>query len=1170
MQVKMSCIHRTKIMKKILIVLILLIFPLMAQADLTGTEGLAIDLSSAGAGTDFTIAFDPTELDAVTWSDNANASNIWTFDVSGTNHTMTAGNGLMTFSHAVNIIGAATIGTATSVAGDLSLYDAGTLTIYEDGDNFNITLVCNSGEAVGTLTGGLDVTGLLEAQAGLTVATTTAFSLGANQIDNGSDLLDGEMIADNTIDVDSLDWGAFTDLGEGGAVTWGNIAEGELADSTVVSADIKDDTIDSDDYAGGSIDAEHLAADIIDETKIADNGIDSEHYNDDSIDNAHINFADFTDLGDGGVVVWGNIAEGEIADAVIVDADIKDDTIQEAALDCTAGPTDNYILSYDAGTGGFTWVVDATGGNTAYDDIGDPDAATTIDFDDDETVTWTVAEDSAGSFFTINDSDADLAANTYLLHLLYSVDDNQANADYFKCEDAGGVVFSIQQDGDTVSTGSVQGATLTDGTMSINAGSLTAVVGVDGSGTISANLFAPDAADGADIGTADLEFSDIYLADGSIIYGQNDQSNTITSSATDWTFALDITVSGGNINTGNIPLVVGDATTDTITFTTDGTGNAEIVLPNDSVGDAELDWANLTDLAAGGEVTWGNIAEGELADSTVVSADIKDDAIDSADYAAGSIDEEHLNVTNAPGEGEDNYVLTYNHAATNFTWAPDADSGGATAWDDIGDPDAAATVDFTTYTQTIDIGVTDDGGPKSGLILDVTGLGAGVTDVIALEITTATNNDEDYIPIAIYDDSGSGNDLIFKIDSYGSITLSGGGVISNTALYKINFADNSDSAYFNFGGTDIDIVWSDGALNLRNSEDTDAIVNIQGKDAGEKGILRVQSDGDDKYIELYNDDTDAVLTNSAGNIIINPVGLGVVIGDNGDEDYTLTFDGDTSDGVLTYDEDNADFEFDQDVATTGTVTATEFSGGGASLTSIDAATGDSATAFFDAGTIEHEWGGLQADISGYTGLVAITGADTTAEIDALDELEGQLADVTLIYTEAIIPAAGTDPDVDAVGEFSIDSDGANEPNDVVLRSIDGGNTPLQIAMCQQQKSFQATIITPNDLADATRDACPIWSNETGMSFVVTKIEAWSDTDDTTLNVEEEDGDGANNATIDAVEIATDGTGMYYTTETTITAATVEANHLILIDFDDTDDPGWVKISICGYFLSDVD
>ena len=45
---------------------------------------------------------------------------------------------------------------------------------------------------------------------------------------------------------------------------------------------------------------------------------------------------------------------------------------------------------------------------------------------------------------------------------------------------------------------------------------------IDGSGTISANLFTPDAADGADIGTADLEFSDIYLADESYIYFGDD------------------------------------------------------------------------------------------------------------------------------------------------------------------------------------------------------------------------------------------------------------------------------------------------------------------------------------------------------------------------------------------------------------------------------------------------------------------------------------------------------------------------------------------------------------------------------------------------------------------------------------------------------------------------
>ncbi len=43
---------------------------------------------------------------------------------------------------------------------------------------------------------------------GVTITTGDPFTLGANRIDDGSDLLNGEQIADNTIDEDSPDWGA--------------------------------------------------------------------------------------------------------------------------------------------------------------------------------------------------------------------------------------------------------------------------------------------------------------------------------------------------------------------------------------------------------------------------------------------------------------------------------------------------------------------------------------------------------------------------------------------------------------------------------------------------------------------------------------------------------------------------------------------------------------------------------------------------------------------------------------------------------------------------------------------------------------------------------------------------------------------------------------------------
>ena len=90
-----------------------------------------------------------------------------------------------------------------------------------------------------------------------------------------------------------------------------------------------------------------------------------------------------------------------------------------------------------------------------------------------------------------------------------------------------------------------------------------------------------------------------------------------------------------------------------------------------------------------------------------------------------------------------------------------------------------------------------------------------------------------------------------------------------------------------------------------------------------------------------------------------------------------------------------------------------------------------------------------------------------------------------------------------------------------------------------------------------------------MSFIVTGWSAASGTDDTDLNIEETDADGQNNATVDAVSIATNGTGIFTASDTTITGATIENGHRLLLDFDDTDAPTWVKITIYGYYAADV-
>ncbi len=121
-----------------------------------------------------------------------------------------------------------------------------------------------------------------------------------------------------------------------------------------------------------------------------------------------------------------------------------------------AASQDNYIPKYDASTKTISWEADAdSGGAPTLDDIGDPDAATIILLGDTETVTFTTSQNTAGSVFTIDDTVADVTNNVYLLELKYT-DDGQANADFFKCADNNGdVKFSIQENGNTLITGTL-------------------------------------------------------------------------------------------------------------------------------------------------------------------------------------------------------------------------------------------------------------------------------------------------------------------------------------------------------------------------------------------------------------------------------------------------------------------------------------------------------------------------------------------------------------------------------------------------------------------------------------------------------------------------------------------------------------------------------------------
>jgi hypothetical protein len=275
-----------------------------------------------------------------------------------------------------------------------------------------------------------------------------------------------------------------------------------------------------------------------------------------------------------------------------------------------------------------------------------------------------------------------------------------------------------------------------------------------------------------------------------------------------------------------------------------------------------------------------------------------------------------------------------------------------------------------------------------------------------------------------------------------------------------------------------------------------------------------------------------------------------------DDDYVVAYDAD-ADGFY--------MKADAGSGASGTVTTLKEATsqvGGADIVSVDFGAG------FDLAEDPDTEINVTLDLTEYTGAAI---GSTSGEITNI-----YMGDSAVIYGQAdqsnTMTSSATgfsvnlpfglmssdDPDVAAAGKITHDTDGW-------LRVYDNS---LQKALSLMYE-VQVTIIKPNDLADAQRDAFLVYSNETGMNFVITGWKGWSDVDDTTLNIETTAADGQTNATVDAVELATNGTGVYTGADTSITAGTIANGSLIWLDFDDTDTPGIVHMTIYGYLAGDV-
>lgn len=136
------------------------------------TAGTYIDVSGGGGETaNVTVTVDATEMEAVTFGAGGNASNVWTFDLSGTDPTLTAGSALLTVGGALT-----STGTITGVAGTFT----GLLT-----GSANLTV--GNGVSAGTLTllegtgGGTNFKAFVS-PAAITADTTCTFENDANFI----------------------------------------------------------------------------------------------------------------------------------------------------------------------------------------------------------------------------------------------------------------------------------------------------------------------------------------------------------------------------------------------------------------------------------------------------------------------------------------------------------------------------------------------------------------------------------------------------------------------------------------------------------------------------------------------------------------------------------------------------------------------------------------------------------------------------------------------------------------------------------------------------------------------------------------------------------------------------------------------------------------------------
>ena len=1142
------------------------------------TAGLAIDITDAGGdGGAVTVAFDPTEITGNrTWAAGADATVAWTWDVTtGTDPSITFGNDLITASNSVTIATGKhlTLGTTQWDNGSDKIDGEQIANSTIDDDSIDWTDV-TAADITMTDAGAITASGLITGSAGVTVATGQHLTVGTTQWDNGSDAIDGERIASDTIDDDSIDFGSGTDQV--------GIADFEAAESINILTETE---IDASSELKDLMDDEQGSGYLVFNTSptfttSVDMGTSSSKTDVNMHDAGTIVFYDDGDdssvtvgpVGDGTTVlgVTGTInATGlQVGGNAVINAastwsggDLGGTGLAPTVTDLTiSGEAQGEILYYngsgweslDVGTSGKVLTTHGSGADPTW-----------------ETVTATPGGDGSPAGQVQYESSGQLGAEDAFYYTaatnLLTVG-NVVTSGYVSTGSAAADSGEIRMS----NTDSIEWEAAPAGTnitIAVNADEdmLITTAATDYVQITTGNLKVGDGSPGQTLDGEDFYVNGLAEIDG-VLYTDGGISNagTLTMSAN----SAAITHSGST--TLAISSTSGTVGVESVTFTGDAitgvaslTASTYVALGAAAADAGEIRLSNTDSIEweaapAGTNVTIATSADEDLV-MTVAATDFVQVATGNLRVGAGTPTQSQ--------DGEDAYVtgmlevdgiiyadggiIAAASADPSLTFSDSSESA-------VGTGDIKVDAATATYDSQLRIYVDDSTGEDT-LYVTVDGSNEEVLFAKKIDLTSA------------------GIENVGSISDDGAISVVSSG--STVTVESVVFTGGDISSVSSI--TVSDLYLADGGVIYGQNDQSATLTSSASLWTANNFSVTTQfklpsSDADPTATAGYlrHDSTIANFTNG-GLVYYNGAAIKQVV-----DMTTATAQACTDDQVVAYDAD-ADLWYCK---------ADADSGGATSITDIGDASGDGSISVGGYETTitstldEADHSVLtiintDADRDANTTLLTLSdndGADANAfYLKLIGDADGSPATYLSISQTTVLSGALTwdlggataleipnsdDPDLTATGQISYDTDGW------LRTTSDNGTTQKAI---RQQEDISVTVYKPNDLDDAQRDHFWVYKNVSGMNFVVTGWSATSTADDTTLTIYEEDANGQNDTTVDAVEIATNGTGLYYASDTSITAGTIENGHLIYLDFDNTDTPAMVNIVIYGYFVADV-